>query len=139
MQKSWLERNPGWKIPLGCLTLVLLMSLSGAGIATVIVTSFHRSDVYQQAMAIATKNPQVRKRVGEPIRASWLISGSMNVNGSTGNANILIPISGPRGKGVIHAVAAKSGVWRFSWLQVSIEGQSDIDLLSVSPPAERDF
>ena len=99
MRKSWLDRNPGWKIPLGCLTLVLLMSVSGMTIATIIVTTFHHSDVYQQAMAMAEKNPQVRERIGEPIQSAWLISGNLNVNGSTGNANISIPISRPTRQG----------------------------------------
>ena len=141
MQKSWLERHPRWKIPLGFLTLILLIAVFGAVVMTVVTTSFRSSDVYKQALAKAGESLQVREQIGEPIQAAWLISGDLHLNGSTGNANLSIPISGPRGRGLIRAVASKSGgVWRFSFLQVSVAGQGVcIDLLSVQPPAEREF
>lgn len=108
---------------------------------TVIVTSFHNSDAYKQALAKAVKNPEMRELIGEPMRPSWFISGQLNVNGGTGNANSSIPIAGPKAKGSIRAIAYKSaGVWLFTYLQVSIVGQPEsIDLLSVQPPAAQDF
>jgi hypothetical protein len=138
MQKSWLERRPLWKIPLGCLTLLLLIGVSVLVLLTVVTASFRNSDVYKLALAKASENSQVRELIGEPIRPGWLISGQMNVSGSTGNANLLIPVSGPRGKGAIRAVARKSaGVWLFTCLQFTIEGQpASIDLLSTQSPAE---
>jgi hypothetical protein len=141
MKKSWLEHNARWKIPLGCLTLIFLMGVFVTILLTVIVTSFHNSDAYQQALTKAAENPQVHELIGEPIKPSWFISGQLNVNGSTGNANFSIPISGPKGKGSIRAVAYKSGgVWRFTYLQVSINGEPEsIDLLSIQPPPARDF
>jgi Cytochrome oxidase complex assembly protein 1 len=141
LKKSWLERRPLWKIPLGCLTLFLLIGIFGSIVMTIITTSFHNSDVYKLAVAKAIENSQVRDAIGEPIHPAWLVSGQLNVTGSTGNANLLIPISGPRGSGSIRAVASKNrGVWRFSDLQVNIKGRSEpIDLLSIQPPPERDF
>jgi hypothetical protein len=141
MRRSWLERRPLWKIPLGCLTLLFLIALFGLAVMTIITSSFRSSDVYKQALAKAAESQQVRDLVGEPIRAAWLISGDLHVNGNTRDANLSIPISGPRGKGVIRAVAFKSeGAWRFTYLQVKVEAQNEsIDLLSVQPPAERDF
>ena len=49
--------------------------------------------------------------------------------------------SGPRGKGTIRAVANQTGgVWQFTYLQVSVDGQpTSIALLSIQPPPERDF
>jgi hypothetical protein len=141
MKKSRLERNPYWKIPLGCLTLIFLIALFVVILMTVITTSFRNSDVYKQALAQAASNSQVREQIGEPLKPAWLISGQLNISGSTGNANLSIPISGPKGKGAIRAVANKTGgVWRFTYLQVSVDGQpASIDLLSIQPPAERDF
>jgi hypothetical protein len=110
-------------------------------VTTIVTTSFHNSEPYKQAVAKASADTQVREAIGEPIRPAWLVSGQLNVTGSTGSANLLIPISGSRGKGSIRAVASKSGgVWRFTDLRVNIAGRSDsIDLLSIHPPAERDF
>ena len=141
LQRSWLERHPRWKIPLGGLTLFFLMGIFAGTLITIITMSFHGSDVYKQALAKAADSPQVREQIGEPIKPAWLISGQLNSAGSSGSANLSIPISGPRGKGVIRAVAYKTGgVWRFKSLEVSVDGQSaTIDLLSVVASSERDF
>ena len=140
MRRSWLELHPNWKIPLGCLTLLFLAALFGLAVMAIVVASFRSSDVYKQAMAKAAESQQVRDQIGEPIQPAWLISGELHVNGNAGNANLSIPISGPRGKGIIRAVAFKSGgVWRFTFLRVDVAGQSEsIDLLSIQPP-EREF
>ncbi len=141
MKKSWLEQNPYWKIPLGCLTLVSLIALFIVVLMTVITTSFRSSDVYKQALTQAASNAQVRQLIGEPLKPAWLISGQLNVSGSTGNANLSIPISGPRGK-VQFARSqirlAESG--GSPTCRVGVDGQpTSIDLLSIQPPAERDF
>jgi Cytochrome oxidase complex assembly protein 1 len=141
MKRGWLEHHARWKIPLGCVTLIFLIGVFATILLTVVVTSFHNSEAYKQALARAAGNSQVRQQMGEPMKPSWFISGQLQGNGSTGNANLSIPISGAKGKGSIRAVAYQSGgVWRFTYLQVSIDGQpGSIDLLSVQPPAERDF
>ncbi len=140
VKKSWLEHNPLWKIPLGCLTLFVLIAAFAMIMVTIITSSFRHSDVYKQAIAQAAANPQVRERIGEPIKPDWLISGEINLSGNSGKANLVIPISGPRGRGSIHAVAQKGGgVWRFTCLQVDLANQSAIDLLSIQPPAQPDF
>jgi hypothetical protein len=86
IKKSWLERNPLWKIPLGCLTLFVLLAAFVIGLMTVITSSFRHSDVYQQAIAQATANLQVRERIGEPIKPGWLISGEMNMSSGSGKS-----------------------------------------------------
>lgn len=72
MKTSWLEHRPLWKIPLGCLTLILLIGVSAIILITIITTSFHNSEVYKQAMARAAENSRVRDAIGEPIRSAWL-------------------------------------------------------------------
>lgn len=141
IRKGWLEQNPRWKIPVGCLILFLLVGGFVAILFTVIFTSFHSSDAYNQAMARAAADPQVRAQLGEPIEPGWIITGQLKVNGSAGSADFSIPVSGPRGKGTIRVGAVKSeGVWRFTTLEVDVEGaNAPIDLLSVQPPAEREF
>jgi hypothetical protein len=137
VRKSWLEQNARWKIPLGCLTLLFLVGMFVALLMTVLTTSFRSSDVYKQAMAQAVANEQVHAQIGDPIKADWLIAGELKVSNDTGSANLSIPISGSRGRGTIRAVASKSGgVWRFSCLQVVVEGhRSVIDLLRAAEPS----
>lgn len=139
-QRSWLERNPNWKIPLGCLTLIFLLVGFGAGVLSLVEFSFHSSEAFQQAVARAQANPQVRALLGEPIRAQWTVSGDLHVNGSSGRADLSIPISGPNGKGTIRAIAIKNaGVWTFTFLRVTVGGRC-VDLLPGQPAeAEREF
>jgi hypothetical protein len=140
VKRSWIEQHPLWKIPLGLLLLAFLIAIGGTILVFVIMASFRSSDVYKEALARASASTQVHERMGEPIQPGWFVSGQLNASGGTGTANLAIPIAGPRSKGLIRAVASKSGAWRFSCLRVEIRGQPGIiDLLSVQPPAEREF
>jgi len=136
MKRSWLETHPRWKIPLGFVILLFLIGVVGTAVVSVAMASIHHSEVYKQAIARASQNTEVRSQIGEPIAVGWFISGELHVNGSAGNANLSIPISGSKGKGTIRLVAFKSGgVWRFSWLQVEVAGAANsINLLLLSPP-----
>jgi hypothetical protein len=140
MGRGWFERHPLWKIPFGCLILVLLVGIFVTALFMLITASFRRSDVYQEAVLRATKDVQVRELLGEPIRPTWLITGRMSLSGESGSADLSIPIAGPRGKGVIHAVATKARTWHFNDLHVTIEGHLEsINLVGVQPLSGRDF
>jgi len=141
MKKGWFDRHPAWKIPIACFVLILLVGAFVAGLFLFIEGFFHRSDVFAQAMAKAGENLQVRSQIGAPLKAAWLISGNLNVNGSSGSANLSIPIAGSRHKGVIHVVAVESaGTWRFEQLLVYVEEQKEgIDLLAAEPTSTQEF
>ena len=136
-RKSWFERNWKWFVPSGCLTLIVLFLAFVAAIFGIVETSFRSSGPYTHALAQAQANSQVSEKLGQPLKPGWLVSGSINVNGDSGDADISIPISGPRGKGEIYVVANKiAGEWQYKTLQVAVDGQQDrIDLLQV-PPAQ---
>ena len=69
--------------------------------------------------------------LGEPIEPGFMPSGSINISGPSGNADLAIPISGPQGSDTIYLVATKeAGRWNFSLLEVEIKEQSErINLL----------
>ena len=135
MKRSWLEQNPRWKIAVGFLTLLFLLIAFGGLVMIGVTASFRGSEVYQQALAAAAENHLVRREIGDPIQPSWFVTGQLNVSGSTGNADLSIPVSGSKGRGVIRAVAFKAeGIWRFTYLQVNVAGQgATINLLMVAP------
>ena len=120
---------------------IVLFAAFAIAVMTIVTSSFRHSEVYRQAMAQAVADPQVREQIGEPIKPDWLISGEMHLNGRSGTANMIIPITGPRGRGRIHAFAQKSdGVWRFTWLRVDVANRSAaIDLLSSQPPEPHEY
>ena len=130
--QGWFARH--WKavVGVGCLGVVILGGALVAGIFFLVMGGIRSSDAYQQALAKANASPEVVVRLGQPIQPGWMVSGSINVSGPTGDADLAIPVSGPKGKGTIYAVAKKSaGQWTYSRLEVEIEGQPGrIDLLA---------
>jgi hypothetical protein len=136
--RNWWSRNWKWFVPTGCLTLVLLFCLFIALIFSIVMGSMKSSDAYKQAVAKARANPTVAEKLGTPIAAGYFVTGNINVQNNSGNADLQIPISGPKGKAVIHAVAIKSaGKWEYSRLTVTIEGQPELDLLEPKPSPEQ--
>ena len=133
-EKSWWQKNWLWAVGGGCLVSLLFLMCFGGFFAMIFSTAtgtFKSSEVYQQAMQMATTNPQVVQALGEPIEPGFMPSGSINISGPSGNADLAIPISGPQGSGTIYLVATKeAGRWNFSLLEVEIKEQSErINLL----------
>ena len=137
-QPGWWSRNWKWFVPVGCLTLILLFCLFLALIFTVVMGSMKSSDAYKQAVAQARANPTVVEKLGTPIQEGYFVTGNINVQSDSGDADLQIPISGPKGKAVVHAVARKSaGKWEYSRLTVAIEGEPELDLLGPGPSQEQ--
>jgi photosystem II stability/assembly factor-like uncharacterized protein len=69
-----------------------------------------------------------------PVNDGLIISDG---NGASGEANLSIPITGPKGKGTVYVAAKKSlGRWNYSGLIVEIEKTHQrIDLLESPTPA----
>jgi hypothetical protein len=91
-------------------------------------------------MAEAGENQLVRSPMGNPRKAAWLIPGHRALAGSSGSAELSIPIAGPRREASLRAAAVKSaGTWRFKQLRLKVEGQTeDIDLLAAEPASGRE-
>ncbi len=128
---TWFARNWKWLLPVGVLLCLLLFASFVGGILFIVESSFQHTEFYVQALARARTDPQVVEKIGQPIQAGWLASGSVKTSGSSGDADIEIPISGPKGKGTLYVVAKKSaGRWEFETLQVEVTGEAGrIDLL----------
>ena len=88
------------------------------------------TDVYKTALTRAKANAEVQAALGTPIKEGWFISGNTHADGASGEANLSIPISGPKGSGTIYLVAEKkAGRWNYSTLEVEVPGRKDrIDL-----------
>lgn len=126
---GWWARNWKWCVPAALVTLVAL------GVALVIlIFSFvfgmmKGSTPYQDAVARARANPEVRNVLGTPIEEGSFTTGSLNTVNDSGSANLAIPISGPHGKATIHVEAMKSsGKWTYSRLEVEIPGHANVSL-----------
>jgi hypothetical protein len=129
-RSSWLHRNWKWLLPLGCLSTIVLFIAFAAGIVFLVFGLIARSDVYAHALERARSSSSVVEALGAPIEPGWYLTGSIHVNGPSGDANIAIPISGSRGAGTLYAIATKrAGAWEYEVLEVALaSGGERIDL-----------
>ncbi len=130
-RKGWFKRNWKWFVPACCLVVFLFIAGGIAGILALIEGSIKQSGAYTQSLALAQSNPQVIAQIGQPVAAGFFVSGNINVNGDSGDADISFPVSGPKGKGKVYAVAKKiADQWQFQTLLFGADGQTGrIDLL----------
>jgi hypothetical protein len=106
-------------------------------IVLIVFSAVKSSDVYKEALVRAKTHPAVIEALGSPVTEGLLLSGNTNVNGPSGEANLSIPVSGPKGKGTIYLAATKLlGRWNYSGLVLEIERTHQrIDLLQRPTPA----
>jgi hypothetical protein len=133
-RKSWLGRYWIWLL----LAVLLCGALFVFGIFSLIIGAMRGSDVAKEAVARAQSNALVAQRLGAPISEGWFVSGSINVSTGSGDADLTVPISGPKGKGTVYVKAQKTaGRWDYSVMQAAMEGSSErIDLLASAVAAE---
>jgi hypothetical protein len=124
-------------VPLGCFSIAMLFVVFVGSIALIVFSAVKSSDVYKDALARAKIHPAVIEALGSPVTEGFLVSGNTSVNGASGEANLSVPLSGPKGKGTIYVSATKSlGRWNYSGLALEIERTHQrIDLLQRSAPA----
>jgi hypothetical protein len=137
-KRNWWARNWKWFVPTGCLTMLGLFVVFILSIVLIVFGALKSTDVYKDAVAKAKANAAVVEALGSPIEEGMFVSGSSNVNGASGESNLSIPISGPKGKGTIYLSAKKSaGRWEYDSLVVEVQKTRErIDLLEQTKPEE---
>ena len=133
MRKSWLRTNWLWLLGGFAVCMVLLIS----GIVMLVFGAIRGSDVAKAATAAAQSNAAVQQSLGAPIEEGFFVSGSINVTDSSGDADLSVPISGPKGKATVYVTGRKTaGAWDYSLMQAVIAGTGKrIDLLAATAPS----
>jgi hypothetical protein len=123
-------------VPLGCFSIAVLFVVFIASVVLIVFSAMKSTDVYKDALTRARAHPAVADALGSPITEGFLVSGNTNVNGASGEANLSIPISGPKGNGTIYVSATKSlGRWNYSGLVLEVaKTHQRINLLQSSTP-----
>lgn len=138
VHKTWFTRNWKWFVP-----CFLVAGFVGFAFCVVLfVTSLMKNSyAYQFAVERAKASEAVGDRLGRPLTVGRLITGEINLRNSDGEANLKIPISGPKGRGSIFVIAEKHNhEWTFKKLYVMAAGSNDvIPLLEpVAPAIQKD-
>lgn len=132
-QETWIARNWRWLAVCGCAGALLLVVAFVAVIFLTVSMGMRSSAAYTEALAAVQSDPEAIAALGQPIEAGWWVSGTISATGSSGSAEMSIPVSGPAGAGTVYLIAEKrAGRWDFELLELQVEGVSDrIDLLPV--------
>jgi TonB family protein len=129
-QKGCLGRNWKWAVPLGCVTLILILVAGVGGIFFFAMSALKSSDVYKGALVRAQRSPAAAGMLGEPIKDGWLVKGNVSFSGGSGNANLEIPVSGPKGSGTLYARAVnEGGAWMYERLDLVASSGERVSLL----------
>ena len=122
---TWLKRNTKWIVLAAVGLGLLLVALFIAAIVTIVAGAMRSNDVYKEGLARAQASPEVAALLGTPIEAGFFTSGSINVENRSGEADLQIPLHGPKGEATLDVVASKrNGTWTYKRMQVG-----DVDLL----------
>ena len=118
-----------WLIPIGCLGIIGIIVAFCVFIVTFVFGLMKSSEPYKVAVEAARQDAEVTAALGSPIEPGMFPSGNISTSGSTGEANLSIPISGPNGSATIDVNATKSGgTWTYSQMQVRLDGGQVVDL-----------
>ena len=114
---DWMQRNWKWFVPVLCLAAVICLG----GFVEIIFGFMKSSDAYSGAVSRAKSAPAVIAALGTPIKEGFFVTGSVEINGPSGKAELAIPISGPKGQATVYVAAMKSlGEWHFNGLIVQV-------------------
>ena len=131
-RRGWWGRNWFWVVPVGCLVPLVCCCGGPALIGVGVMAGIKASDPYKEAVARAQQSPAVQDALGTPIQVGLLVQGNLKVENETGEADLTIPLSGPKGSGTLHVVGSKTaGRWTYTAMAVDVPGSGDhIDLLA---------
>src|ERR1700752_3942738 len=117
--KGWWGRNWKWFVPTGCLGMLVLAAGFFFFIIAIVFGALKSSDAYKTALARAKADPRVVSALGSPTEDGFFPMGKTNVSGTSGQSDMTVSLSGPKGKGTLYFVASKfAGQWTFSKLMV---------------------
>ncbi|UXM94093.1 cytochrome c oxidase assembly factor 1 family protein [Bartonella sp. HY329] len=113
---SWWARNKGWFFPLliilGCIGAFILVICT---IIYFVVGAVKKSEPYLLGLEIAKKNAEIVALMGEPIEEGFFVGGNTPAPNEQGMIDMSIPLTGPKGSGVVLIVGQKLGDdWKYS-------------------------
>lgn len=128
---SWWSKNWKWVAPTGCVVVLLLFAGGAFLLVNVVMSAMKSSDAFREPMSMVRNHPEVAVHLGEPLEPGWFVTGSVETTGGAGNADLVIPITGPKGEGKLYVTAYKqTGRWSFDTVILEIEDKDlRIDLL----------
>ena len=125
---TWFDCNWLWVvIPLAVIAFVGSLLVFGAIIVSIVFGFIKATDPYQQAVTRARANPAIISALGTPVTEGWFLQGEVNFENQTGNANLAIPLSGPKGSGTVYIVGKRAaGTWSYSRIAITLDSTHEV-------------
>jgi hypothetical protein len=96
------------------------------GIFAGVFSVLRHSEAYQLGASRLQSSPIAANLLGTPISIGNP-TGSISVNGSSGNATLNFSVSGPRASGLVVVQAVKKdGIWLLTKLTLKLDGKNDV-------------
>jgi hypothetical protein len=117
---------------IGCGVLLFLFVAFCAVLVFIVFAAIKKSDAYEQALNRVRNDQRVQAALGEPIEPGFWVSGSVSADVQKGGtADFTFPVSGPKTKAKVHAIAATRGqTWEFTTLDVTPANGPPINVLT---------
>lgn len=130
-KKNWFQRNWLWLIPTGCATLIVIFVLFIGGIIFGAVSMVKNSEPFEEALERAQRHEVVIEHLGEPLESDGLFDGNLSYSNGEKEANITVPVKGPKGKGKIKVIgSATDDTWSYEKMEIILLAEKDtINLL----------
>jgi len=131
-KKSWFARNWPWVVPLGgCLTLIVMFMVFIGPAIFGVSKLFTGAEPYKDGLAKVQQDEYLLSLLGEPIETDGIMQGNISYTNGDSNANIAIPIKGPKNTAKVYVVGTKeNNKWSYTEMYVIInETDEQIDLL----------
>jgi hypothetical protein len=123
------QKRFGW-VKWALLIVVLLVGLP-AGCSYWLFGFLANNEAAKLAVLQAEQHPAVAAKLGTPLKVGRFASGSINVSGTSGDADLALPVSGPKGAGTLYVKATRTaGRWNIELLQLAPDdGSSRINVV----------
>lgn len=134
-EKSFWKNPWTWAVGgccLGCVAVpLIIVAIAGTGVFWAF-TSSGFTELKDEAVARAKASAEVVEVLGEPIESGFPRNSSINLSNDEGQAEMLLPLSGPEGSGVLTIEGSrKAGQWTFERLEFEPANERRvIDLLA---------
>ena len=102
------------------LAMIFILPVGMCAVAIIGDLEHRKMAVFGEATKIASGSDIVAQQVGVPFKVGWPIEGESDETSHSGRAELLIPISGIRGKRMLQVEATKNGAtWNIDELYLN--------------------
>jgi hypothetical protein len=130
-QPSWWKRNWKWVVPVGgCFTLIIVAVIAIASIFYGVTNAIEDSQPHEFALEKINSDEDLVNALGTPIEKDGMVSGNWNYVNGKKSAKMTIPISGPKGSGMLFVEATgEDEDWTYHVIRVEIEDSETFDII----------